>query len=85
MSVFRVEFFTFPVDLNLVFAVVGLARGLSRFRGGEISFSFPRYDNKSEIGRLEGRTMAGTAGGDEASVEGGEDASDLKLLRFREL
>jgi len=32
--------------------------------------------------------MAGVAGGDEASVEGGEEevyASDLKLLRFREL
>ena len=88
MRVFRVEFLTLSVDLDFVFAVEGLARDLSRFWGGEVSFSFPRYDIKSEIGRLEGRTMTGGAGGDDASVDGGEEGgytSDLKLLRFREL
>ncbi len=55
--------------------VVGFENVLGRFRDGKVDGRFSSAGDvaKSENRRLEGRTMAGVAGGEEESVDSGDE------------
>lgn len=77
-------FWVFRIVLDPGFFAIVVAV-LGRFKGGKVDRGFSDVA-KSENGRLEGRTTAGVAGGEE-SVEDGDEGgwgNAFKNCRFRE-